>query len=280
MLKNRTLLYYMTENSDSLQPTDLQVNNIANKDWYKALKPFFNDLIWQYYADRVVFVDTRFKLEASDQDIINNIIRSFAINLKTRDYEYEKLYDTTILEYNPIWNVDSVTGTIHEQTYDDTTNETKSGSDTLRNTGNDNIQHQGNNNVEHRGHDDVEYEKDTQNFVNTYDSIDYTPPAEFPESHTHEKDDKNKTTYNSNDQTNFASNDKTIYNSNHKTEYGGIVDGSKNSFQRDLDLVIRQGNQGVTMTQDMMNKEREVALFDFFKKVVHDCVNTCTYAVE
>ena len=34
------------------------------------------------------------------------------------------------------------------------------------------------------------------------------------------------------------------------------------------------------MTQDMINKEREVALFDFFKKVVHDCVNTCTYAVE
>lgn len=280
MLKNRTLLYYMTENSDSLQPTDQQVSNIANKDWYKALKPFFNDLIWQYYADRVVFVDTRFKLDDSDQDIINNIIRSFAINLKTRDYEYEKLYDTTTLEYNPIWNVDGVTGTIHEQTYDDTTNETKSGSDTLRNTGNDNIQHQGNNNVEHRGHNDVEYEKDTQNFVNTYDSIDYTPPAEYPESHTHEKDDKNKTTYNSNDKTNFASNDKTIYNSNHKTEYGGIVDGSKNSFQRDLDLVIRQGNIGVTMTQDMINKEREVALYDFFKKVVHDCVNTCTYAVE
>ena len=280
MLKNRTLLYYMTENSDSLRPTDQQVSNIATKDWYVALKPFFNDLIWQYYSDRVVFVDTRFKLEASDQDIINNIIRSFAINLKTRDYEYEKLYDTTILEYNPIWNVDSVTGTIHEQTYDDTTNETKSGSDTLRNTGNDNIQHQGNNNVEHRGDDSVEYEKDTQNFVNTYDSIDYTPPAEYPESHTHEKDDKNKTKYNSNDKTNFASNDKTVYNSNHKTEYGGIVDGSKNSFQRDLDLVIRQGNQGVTMTQDMMNKEREVALFDFFKKVVHDCVNTCTYAVE
>lgn len=280
MLKNRTLLYYMTENSDSLQPTDLQVSNVATKDWYKALKPFFNDLIWQYYADRVVFVDTRFKLEASDQEIITNIIRSFAINLKTRDYEYEKLYDTTILEYNPIWNVDGVTGTIHEQTYDDTTNETKSGSDTLRNTGNDNIQHQGNNNVEHRGHDDVEYEKDTQNFVNTYDSIDYTPPAEFPESHTHEKDDKNKTTFNSNDKTNFASNDKTVYNSKHKTEYGGIVDGSKNSFQRDLDLVIRQGNIGVTMTQDMINKEREVALYDFFKKVVHDCVNTCTYAVE
>lgn len=280
MLKNRTLLYYMTENSDSLQPTDQQVSNIANKDWYKALKPFFNDLIWQYYADRVVFVDTRFKLDDSDQDIITNIIRSFAINLKTRDYEYEKLYDTTMFEYNPIWNVDGVTGTIHEQTYDDTTNETKSGSDTLRNTGNDNIQHQGNNNVEHRGDDSVEYEKDTQNFVNTYDSIDYTPPAEFPESHTHEKDDKNKTTFNSNDKTNFASNDKTVYNSNHKTEYGGIVDGSKNSFQRDLDLVIRQGNIGVTMTQDMINKEREVALYDFFKKVVHDCVNTCTYAVE
>ena len=280
MVKNRTLLYYMTENSDSLIPSDQQVSNIATKDWYIALKPFFNDLIWQYYSDRVVFVDTRFKLDASDQDIISNIIRSFAINLKTRDYEYEKLYDTTILEYNPIWNVDGVTGTIHEQTYNDATNQSKSGSDTLHNTGNDNIIHGGNNNIEHRGSDEVEYEKDTKNYVNTYDSIDYTPPAEYPESHTHEKDDKNKTTYNSNDKTNFNSNDKTEYNSDHETEYDSAIDGTKNSFQRDLDLVIRQGNIGVTMTQDMIAKERDTAMFDFFKKVVHDCVNTCTYAVE
>lgn len=280
MIKNRTLLYYMAENSDSLLPSDTQVSNIADKDWYKELKPFFNDLIWQYYSDRVVFVDTRFKLESSDQEMINNIIRSFAINLKTRNYEYEKLYDTTILEYNPIWNVDSVTGTIHEQTYNDTTNQSKSGSDTIHNTGDDTIEHKGDNNVVHGGYDEVEYEKDTQNYVNTYDSIDYTPPAEYPESHTHEKDDKNKTSYNSNDRTYFASDDKTKYNSDHETEYDSAVDGTKDSFQRDLDLVIRQGNQGVTMTQDMMNKEREVALFDFFKKVVHDCVNTCTYAVE
>ena len=280
MLKNRTLLYYMTENSDSLLPTDLQVSNISDKDWYKALKPFFNDLIWQYYADRVVFVDTRFKLDASDQDIINNIIRSFAINLKTRDYEYEKLYETTILEYNPIWNVDGVVGTIHEQTYNDTTNQTKSGSDTLHHTGNDDTQHRGDNDLQHRGYDEVEYEKDTQNFVNTYDSIDYNPPAEYPESHTHEVDDENKTTYNSNDKTLFNSNDKTIYASDEETEYDSAVDGSKDSFQRDLDLMIRQGNIGVTMTQDMINKEREVALYDFYKLIVHDCVNTCTYAVE
>ena len=280
MMNNRSILYFLEKSNDDLLPSDAMVSNIANKEWYLAVKPFFNDLLWEYYSDRIVFIDNRFKCDDDANTLITKIKKSFAILLKTKDYTFEKMYNVTQLEYNPIWNVDGVVGTIHEQTYNDTTNQTKSGSDTIHNTGDDTIEHRGNNNVVHRGHDDVEYEKDTQNYVNTYDSIDYTPPAEYPESHTHEKDEKNKTTYNSNDKTHFLSDDKTKYDSDHETEYGGIVDGSKDSFQRDLDLMIRQGNIGVTMTQDMMKKEMEVALFDFYKTVVHECVNTCTYAID
>lgn len=284
-MKDRTLLYYLDKNV-TLTPTDQQVSDVYLEDWWIYLKPHFSDLIWQYYADRVVFVDRRFKLDASDTEIINNIIRAFAINLNTRNYEYKKLYETTQLEYNPIWNVDGVTGTIHETTYNDSTNETKSGSDTIHNTGNDDIQHRGyntedNNNSHHTNGTGNTRTVDTQKYVNTYDSIDHNPPAEYPSEHDHDSitDTINEsgTDYTRND---YNSNDKTLYNSDHETEYGSAVDGSKDSYQKDLDLNIRQGNIGVTMTQQMIDAERRVALYDFYKKVVHDCVNTCTYAID
>ena len=296
-MNNRTLLYFMDHDTDnSLLPSDSQVSNIKDKEWYNALKPHFNDLIWEYYADRVVFIDSRFKCDDDAATLINKIKRSFAILLKTKDYTFDKLYETTQLEYNPLWNVDGVVGTIHEQTYNDTTNQTKSGSDTLHHTGDDDVQHRGDNDmqhrgdddVQHRGYDNVDFEKDTQNYTNTYDSTDYNPPAEYPESRTHETDEQNKTTYNSNEKTlfnsnektYFNSNDKTLYNSDLETEFGGIVDGSKDSYQKDLDLVIRQGNIGVTKSTELLDDQRETVLFDFFKTVVHECVNTCTYAVD
>ena len=279
-MKDRTLLYYMDHNNYSLTPSDMQVSDIYLEEWWIWLKPHFSDLIWQYYADRVVFIDQRFKCDDTDASIISKIIRAFAINLNTRNYEYKKLYETTQLEYNPIWNVDGVTGTIHETTYNDSTNETKSGSDTIHNTGNDDIQHRGDNDLQHRGYDEKEYEHDRQEYVNTYDSIDYDPPSEYPNNHIHDVDEENKTTYNSNDKTLYNSNDKTVYASDHETEYDSAVDGTKESYQKDLDLIIKQGNQGITMTQQMIDAERRVALYDFFKKVVHDCVNTCTYAID
>ena len=80
--------------------------------------------------------------------------------------------------------------------------------------------------------------------------------------------------------TKFNSNDKTNYNSNDKTEYNSEDNITRSDYRKDLDLSIRQGNIGVTMTQQMIDAERKVAMFDFYKKVVHDCVNTCTYSID
>lgn len=289
----------MNKNNDSLLPPDSMVSNISTEDWFLLLKPHFTDLIWEYYSNRVVFVDDRFLLEADDTSIINNILRSFAICLKTKSYEFKKLHDTTLLEYNPIWNVDGVTGTIHEQTYEGNSTDSKSGSDITTHSGDDTLKRTGTDTTQKTGTDthntiashDAEnsYETDQQQFVNTYDSIDYDPPAEYPSEHMHEQkddvineDDTDNTTitYNTTETTTHNTNDKNEYNSESETTYDTTNEGSTDHFQQDLDLVIRQGNIGVTTTQHMINEEREVALFDFFKHVVHECVNTCTYAVE
>lgn len=305
-MNKRTLLYFLEKSNNNLLPSDEMVSNIASKEWYQAVKPFFNDLIWEYYSDRVVFMNSRFKCDDDADTLISKIKRSFAILLKTKDYTFDKMYNVTQLEYNPIWNVDGVVGTIHETSTNETIGHDKTGTDTTSHTGYDNLEKRGDNDIQHRGSDtdaktgtekfDTENTgdsttSDAQHYVNTYDSIDYTPPAEYPESHDHTTNTEIKhdtttfntsdsTTYNSNDKTLFNSNEKQNYNSETEVEYNTSDDTEREEFKRDLDLMIRQGNIGVTTTQKMMNEELEVALFDFYKTVVHECVNTCTYAID
>ena len=305
-MNNRTLLYFLEKSNDNLLPSDDMVSNIKNKEWYNAIKPFFNELIWEYYSDRVVFIDNRFKCDDTAETLINKIKKSFAILLKTKDYTFEKMYNVTQFEYNPIWNLDSVIGTIHESSTNETIGRDKTGTDTTSHTGYDKLERGGTNKLEHRGNDEDRHtgtEKfdtlntgdttatDVQKYVNTYDSIDYTPPAEYPESHDHTLNTEikhdtttyntaDKTTYTSDETTIFASNDKQNYDSELETEYNTSEDTDREEFKRDLDLMIRQGNQGVTTTQSMMSEELEIALFDFYKTVVHECVNTCTYAID
>lgn len=289
-MNNRSILYFLEKSNDDLLPSDTMVSNIANKDWYKAVKPFFNDLLWEYYSDRIVFIDNRFKCDDDANTLITKIKKSFAILLKTKDYTFEKMYNVTQLEYNPIWNVDGVVGTIHETTGNESIGTTKTGSDTTSHTGDDTLKHTGNDIDAKTGTEKFDTtsdgdttETDTKRYTSTYDSVDFTPPAEYPSSHdnvinTEKKHDT--TTFNTSNQTTYNSNDKTEYNSETEVEYDTSEDTSKEDFRRDLDLMIRQGNIGVTMTQDMMKKEMEVALFDFYKTVVHECVNTCTYAID
>lgn len=305
-MNNRTLLYFLEKSNDNLLPSDDMVSNIKNKEWYNAIKPFFNELIWEYYSDRVVFIDNRFKCDDTAETLINKIKKSFAILLKTKDYTFEKMYNVTQFKYNPIWNLDSVIGTIHESSTNETIGRDKTGTDTTSHTGYDKLERGGTNKLEHRGNDEDRHtgtEKfdtlntgdttatDVQKYVNTYDSIDYTPPAEYPESHDHTLNTEikhdtttyntaDKTTYTSDETTIFASNDKQNYDSELETEYNTSEDTDREEFKRDLDLMIRQGNQGVTTTQSMMSEELEIALFDFYKTVVHECVNTCTYAID
>jgi hypothetical protein len=283
-MNNRTLLYFMDHDTDnSLLPSDEQVSTIASKEWYTALKPHFNDLIWEYYADRVVFIDSRFKCDDDAATLINKIKRSFAILLKTKDYTFDKLYETTQLEYNPLWNVDGVVGTIHETTANEEKAETHTGSDTLTRDGDDTHKKTGKDTTSIGETTDFTSDDGTEttDYTTTYDSTDSTPPAEYLEHRTNEETGRtDKTDVDRSEEIEYGSNDKLEYNSTHTTEYDTETGGTSERYQKDLDLVIRQGNIGVTKSTELIDSQRETVLFDFFKTVVHECVNTCTYAVD
>lgn len=283
-MNNRTLLYFMDHaTNNSLLPSDSQVSTIVSKEWYTALKPHFDDLIWEYYADRVVFIDSRFKCDDDAATLINKIKRSFAILLKTKDYTFDKLYETTQLEYNPLWNVDGVTGTIHETTANEEKAETHTGSDTLKRDGDDTHKKTGKDSTSIGETTDFKSDDGTEtaDYTTTYDSTDSTPPAEYLEHRTNEETGRtDKTDVNRSELIEYGSNDKLEYNSTHRTEYDTETGGKSDRYQKDLDLVIRQGNIGVTKSTELIDSQRETVLFDFFKTVMHECVNTCTYAVD
>ena len=127
--------YFLTLNN-TLRPEDSALGNIADEDWWKFIKPLWDDVLWMYYADRMVFFNNKFPSD-NDAVCIQNIIRTFTINLKTKALNYKKIFDALQMDYNPLWNVDGVTGTISQSDHTGTDTMTKTGDDTIKASGTD-----------------------------------------------------------------------------------------------------------------------------------------------
>ena len=268
MMKDRTLLYYLNE-ATTLVPLSGRTTPINDAEWYIKLKPHFDDLIWQYYSDRVVFIDNRFKADDDDFEMIDNIRKAFAINLTTRAYTYAKLYETTVLEYNPLWNVDGVEGHIREYNKTEKTKDDHKGNDKLtrdmKTIYNENSSH------------DTTYENDETTVYtskNTYDSGNTAYPTETVK--TVHRGDLNDPAVN----IAMTHGGDVADRGTDKTDFNSYHDINSTDHLNELEMTIRQGNIGVTKSTDLIDSQRETVEFDFFKRVVHDCVNTCTYCVE
>ena len=278
-MNDRTLLYYMGLNDDSLTPDSTQTLPINEKEWYVALKPYFNDLIWQYFTNRVVFIDDRFKFNDDDFNIIGKIKRAFAINLITKNYEYENLYNSTILEFNPLWNVDGVEGIIKEYTNESEGSNEISGTDSklTSNTGTitknetRTINKDGDNSDTYGGIDT------TDNSKATYDSGNHLYPTDssslgYGKTIDYSIDEDTTDTFHGGENRDLRGSDTTTHSSTN--------DNTNVTNHRELEMHIRQGNIGVTKSTELLEDYRNLSMFDFFKLVVKDCVNQCTYAVE
>lgn len=134
-MHKHTIGYYMDQyGSGSLIPPDTMLRGIANSDWWTVLSDNFDDLIWQYFMDRQVFISDRFPLEDETQTY-NNILRAFSINLRSKAEKYKRLYDIAIAEYNPLYNVDATEHTERDLKMEGNGSHTLSGSDTNTTSG-------------------------------------------------------------------------------------------------------------------------------------------------
>jgi len=148
-MNDRILGYYLSEHpeqglfppngyfNEPLIEYDEQENPIIAVDWLKELKKYFNDIVWEYYFDRRIFGDeNKFPY---DKPIIcyNNLRKSISIIINTKAYTYGNLYNSTILEFNPLWNVDGTVETVRELKQTGTDNFAHTGSDTSTDSGSD-----------------------------------------------------------------------------------------------------------------------------------------------
>ena len=172
---------------------------------------------------------------------IKNVCESLYIVNK---YKYDKLFATLDLEYSPIENYDMTEVEEVQNDKDDTTTFTK-GSETF--TKGQETFTEGNQN------NSVGGETVTHN-VSPYDSANLT--AESSDTSTGHSDIKGQRidTTSQRQDTNSQRQDSTI------------LDGSDHT-EREL---RRHGNIGVTTSQQLIQSEREVALFNIYKVVARD----------
>ena len=274
--------YYLTANNNTLCPADISLGDIASSEWWQFVKPLWDDILWLYYGDRVVFFNRRFP---DDDDItsINNILRSWVIMLKSKAHNYERLYNLYTQDYNPLWNVDGVTGTVAQDDHTGTDTRKKTGADTLRQQGtdtraasgtdstdistSDDITKSGNETMQASG-DDVNTKQ-----VTTFDSGDKWVNSEKDTNHNGKLDTH---TYNN-------VKDERDINTSHDTRYGRTDTNTKNLTDKHVDMVIRQGNIGVTMSQQLWESEAKLwtdNMSEFAKQIIKEAVNLVTYAVE
>jgi len=136
MYKLKKLIDY----NSSIFPRIEQLENATDNEWYVVLKDYFNDEIELNYSDRIInkLID-----ENGISILFDYVQRKIRHKVLTNIYKYSKLYETTILEYNPLWNVDGteehtisiVKNGNTTDTYNDSIKSDHTGNDTISKTG-------------------------------------------------------------------------------------------------------------------------------------------------
>lgn len=317
-MHKHTIGYYLEKGGGSLLPSDSMLKGIANSDWWTTLSDYFDDLIWQYFMDRQIFINDKFPIE-NEAATLDNIKRAFSINLKAKAFKYKRLYDIALAEYNPLYNVDATEHTerdlkmtgegSHELSGTDTNttsgNETfdKDGTETTTRTGSETDTKAGTETSTRTGSKDLSYdgESDVKIIANTtYDDTSTfndatkettTPGATQTETYnsiadelSFSNDREDEHTYNSvADELSFDQRTDTHTYNDVETE---TAYGKKDTEERDFnDLEItdhrRFGNIGVTKSQDLAESEFDLwsKNMDWMKFVVRECINCVSYAI-
>lgn len=325
---------------DSLTPSRSEMGEISDTDWWTATADHFDELLWLYYPDRTVYLNRRFPYDPNDPDnsvntakVIENIRRSFSIFLKANDYKYSHLYNTIMLKYEPLWNVDGTEEEDRRLDRTGTVTDTKSGSDTteyagtetntrsgsvdneklgseaVTRSGNEVTAYDGSEASTRSGSVDKSYDggsNETTTAKTTFDSstmydtekVTETPGATETETYNDVADTKSFTDREDTRTYNDVKDEQTFDDRNDKVTYNDVTDEKSfdkrtdeitydNELERENDLhdresIIRRrtGNIGVTSSQNLLLQERNAARYEFFKEVVHDCINLVSYAVE
>lgn len=208
-------------------------------------------------ADKDVFVNkllldtAELEILYPDADIFKTAIKYWSA---AEVQNWNKLYDTTVLKYNPIWNKDgTVTETekhIKNNNYTDVTDGKIS--DHSSTIGNQNTDTSGNENI------DTTNKTNEKNYVFGFNSEDAAQSGETVTDDT----GNTKTDRSENSKTNSSANTDATTTNNTNFQHD-----EKENIDREYTRT-EQGNIGVTTTQQMINEEREVDKFNLMDYII------------
>ena len=248
-------------------------------------------------------------------DAISMLHELFDMWVADRKPAFEKLYQALRAKYNPIWNVDGVTGTVSENAKSGYDNIEHAGTDTVTNSGKDTNTKTGNETVEGSGDDKVETEYDS--FINrtgnetestegteadttqvtTFDNNTWMDKEKVTKDYgdalqgtqkvftrqyddvkdTHDGTDTETTTYGKTETHTYNSvKDELSHGKVEETEYDSSSKTTYNNKDNYVEMVIRQGNIGVTSTQSLITEQVRLTSLD---QIVYMAINDFIHTV-
>ena len=236
---------------------------VENKGYkWESISPFVDDYINSFYPNRVVS-----SIYGTEKESIT-LLTVACINAlyKSKEWQYNKLFDSLSLVYEPLNNYDRTeTETVITDSTLDTT--MKQGAQTNTTSGNINIGARSDKNT-------------TSNIVGARNDSNTNVLSVSPidEKDTFYRKEKNENNVQVGQQTTSVDSTNSLGEQNTTNSATDNI-GERNDSKKDIGNVVEdrtlktKGNIGVTTSQQMLQSEREVAYFELVKIIAHDTVN-------
>ena len=251
----------------------------------------------------------------SKVDAISMLHELFDMWVADRKPAFEKLYQALRAKYNPIWNVDGVTGTVSENSktgFDDTAH---AGRDVVTNSGSDTNTKSGNETVTDAGEDKVKNEYDSftnrtgkeiestegteadTTQVTTFDANTWMDKEKVTKDYgdalqgtqkvftrqyddvkdNHDGEDTETTTYGKTETHTYNDvKDKLEHGKIETSDYGSSSKTTYNNKDNYVEMIIRQGNIGITSTQSLITEQVNLTSLD---QIVYMAINDFIHTV-
>jgi hypothetical protein len=232
-----------------------------------------------YYTD--IIIDPRtvvenllvecaeFEILYSDFKALKRIIKIWSAKEKL---VWQKMYNTICYKYNPIWNKDGKSVWTEQQSATGKKTETEKGSKTTNANGTTNDEFTSTSNTTNKttgtGTNTRTGSDETTGKVSAYDSTDFQNREK-----TNSTASENNSTESTEDFTGSGkvtnSGTKTIVNTGDETNNVSRETSDNNTGETTHEQT-ETGNIGVTMTQQMITAEREIAMFNIIDFIIND----------
>lgn len=232
-----------------------------------------------YYTDVIIDPETvvenllvecaEFEILYSDFNALKRIIKIWSAKEKP---VWQKMYNTICYKYNPIWNKDGKSVWTERQSTTGKKTETEKGSKTTNANGTTNDEYTSTSNTTNKttgtGTNTRTGSDETTGKVSAYDSTDFQNREK-----TNSTASENNSTESTEDFTGSGkvtnSGTKTIVNTGDETNNVSRETSDNNNGETTHEQT-ETGNIGVTMTQQMITAEREIAMFNIIDFIIND----------